>query len=90
MKLHARKVRIIIDGKKHTVPFEVYNLINNQREANGYYMHLLSLWYYKCYLNNLEKDKLKKFIEEFAACLKDDIFDLNQRITQFKTIDKVS
>ncbi len=90
MKLYERKVKIIVNQKKYTVPFEVYNLINNQREANSFYIHLLSLWYYKCFMNNSDADNLNQFENQFASCLKENISDLDKRISNFKKIDNRS
>ena len=91
MKLHERKVKIIVNQKKYTVPFEVYNLINNQRETNSFYIHLLSLWYYKCFINKSEiNNNISLFENQFASCLKENISDLDKRISNFKKIDNQS
>lgn len=87
MKLHARTVKITIDGKKHTVPFEVHNMLNKQREAINYYMHVLAIWYYKFY----EKDQealSKDYINEFAKFIEENVEELPARIESFKNVDK--
>ena len=89
MKLHARTVKITIDGNKHTVPFEVHNMLNNQREAINYYMHILAIWYYKFY----EKDQeglSKDYIHEFAKFIEENVEELPARIESFKNVDKNS
>ena len=88
MKLYDRKVKIIIDGKKYTVPFEVYNLINSQREVVEYYSYLLSLWYYKNIIIKANEIKQKQFIIDFSLCLKENISDLDIRLLQLKQNEK--
>ena len=88
MKLYERKVKIIIDGKKFTIPFEVYNLINSQREVVEYYSYLLSLWYYKNNINRANEIKQKQFINDFSLCLKENIYDLEIRLLQLKQKEK--
>ena len=88
MKLYDRKVKIIIDGKKYTVPFEVYNLINSQREVVEYYSYLLSLWYYKNIIIKSNEIKQKQFINDFSLCLKENISDLDIRLLQLKQNEK--
>ena len=88
MKLYDRKVKIIIDGKKYTVPFEVYKLINSQREVVEYYSYLLSLWYYKNIIIKSNEIKQKQFINDFSLCLKENISDLDIRLLQLKQNEK--
>ena len=88
MKLYDRKVKIIIDGKKYTVPFEVYNLIYSQREVVEYYSYLLSLWYYKNIIIKSNEIKQKQFINDFSLCLKENISDLDIRLLQLKQNEK--
>ena len=80
MKLHARTVKITIDGKKHTVPFEVHNMLNNQREAINYYMHVL--------LYGNQEALSKDYINEFAKFIEENVEELPARIESFKNVDK--
>ena len=87
MKRHASTVKITIDGKKHTVPFEVHNVLNKQREAINYYMHVLAIWYYKFYEND-QKELSKDYIHEFAKFIEENVEELANRIETFKNVDK--
>ena len=74
--------------EKNTLLFEVYNLINSQREVVEYYSYLLSLWYYKNIIIKSNEIKQKQFINDFSLCLKENISDLDIRLLQLKQNEK--